>query len=381
MKIRRLIRILSLVLALALFVSLAQTYFFRNNKRDELRMDGFRLEDKDSLDVVVIGSSEVYADYSAAYAYDLQGYTSYPYAVASCPVTLWKAMVDEILSRQTPQLIVIEINGALYTKIRWLQNTAAMHYVLDRMPLSQTKIETVSALVREGKDGAETFYLPLIKYHSNWQNPSDLAAVYENVREQNKRGYALLRGVSTTTVIHEPEAALRNLKNDDKQRQMKDLAEQYLREFLEYCRDKELNVLFTNFPHQIEKIKGNELYANYMRSNTAVEIIEEYGFPVLNLERMTDEVGLDMKRDFYNTSHLNIYGQQKVTEYLARYIVENCGVTARTLSPAQQAEWEASAEYYRLYRDYAEELLEAGTDKTISETKKLIATLEKRKNS
>ena len=85
--IRRALRILSLILALLLFVSFAQTYLLRNNERDALRMDGFRMEEKNSLDVVILGSSEVYADFASAYAYELEGFTSYPYAVASCPVT------------------------------------------------------------------------------------------------------------------------------------------------------------------------------------------------------------------------------------------------------------------------------------------------------
>ena len=44
--IKRTLKVLSLVLAVALFISLAQEYFFRANKRDVVRMDGFHLEEK-----------------------------------------------------------------------------------------------------------------------------------------------------------------------------------------------------------------------------------------------------------------------------------------------------------------------------------------------
>ena len=379
--IRRALRILSLILALLLFVSFAQTYLLRNNERDALRMDGFRMEEKNSLDVVILGSSEVYADFASAYAYELEGFTSYPYAVASCPVTLWKTMTEDILATQSPQLIVVEINGALYMKLRWLYNNAAFHYVLDGMPLGENKTEALNTLLRDRNDEKETYILPILKYHSTWQDPADLAANLENVSGMRQRGHTLLRGVSTSTAIHEPEAALRKLKGNDRTSPLHAEAETYLREYLEYCREKGLNVLFTCFPHQIEKIKGNVLYANFMRTNTAEQIIAEYGFPFLNLEKLSKEIGLDYTTDFYNTSHLNIYGQKKVTEYLSRYLVEQCGVVPGDHGEAQKAAWEESAAWYDLYSEYAESLLQAGTARTLSETERTLRVLESRKSS
>jgi len=80
-------------------------------------MSGLYKEPKNSVDVVLLGASEAYIDYSAAYAYDLYGYTSYPYAWDAATGELYEAQVRELLRRQDPKWIVVEINGILYDDI------------------------------------------------------------------------------------------------------------------------------------------------------------------------------------------------------------------------------------------------------------------------
>ena len=101
-----------------------------------------------------------------------------------------------------------------------------------------------------------------------------------------------------------------------------------MREFLDFCREKDLPVLFTCFPHQINT-EDDEVYRDFRRSNTIGKIIGEYGFPFLNMETLSDEIGIDPEHDYYNRTHLNLYGQQKLTEYLARYIREELGLVPR----------------------------------------------------
>ena len=72
---RRTVKILSLVIALILFCGFSQMYLWRCNSHNELRLYGFRQEKEDSLDVVLLGASDIYA-YSAPLAYSLQGFTS-----------------------------------------------------------------------------------------------------------------------------------------------------------------------------------------------------------------------------------------------------------------------------------------------------------------
>lgn len=366
---------LSLLLAICCFISLSQTYLFRVNKRDTLRLDGFRMEEKDSLDVVFIGASEIYTAFSPALAYEQCGFTSFPYSVASCPVTLWQTMLEDVLDRQAPQLIVVEINGAVYENQKDLYSNPAMHYVLDGMPLSSNKIRSIDRFCNEDTDTKACFYFPIIKYHSNWGDPQEQMENYENVRQLRSRGYSLLRGVSTTTKIAPPEE-LWDVMDDRSERDLNPVAEQSLRAFLDFCRERELPVLFVRFPHRVPAEEGSRVYCDFQKANRAGRIVQEYGFEYLNLEYAAAEIGIDPERDFYNSNHLNIYGQQKTTAYFARLLADRYGITPRPQSEEQRTEWARSTEYYARYCAYADELIKAGSGRLIAETAGLINQLE-----
>ncbi len=368
---RRTVKILSLAAALVLFFSFSQMYFWRCNSHNELRLYGFRMEQKDSLDVVLLGASDIYA-YSAPLAYSLQGFTSYPYAVSACSVCFWKAMLEDILAHQNPQLIVVETGGACYDTLRELHNNGALHYIMDSMPF-RLKLQGIRPLLTEENDSAAAFLFPGLKYHSNWNDPEELKSIFLNVRLLQKQGHAILRGTYTSRFAIGLQAELRNLQDDRSERPLDREAEETLREFLDYCREKKLPVLFTCFPHQIT-IEDDEVYQDFMMANTIEKIVGEYGFPFLNMEYLSDEIGINPEQDYYNRTHLNLYGQQKLTEFLARYIREDVGIVPRAQDAEQARAWEESSDYYTRYCRYIEET-PTDPDALFSETYELMKEL------
>lgn len=67
------------IAALVIPVVLLILLFPVNDYDDSVRIRNFYLETPNSLDVVVMGSSEDYAGYSPVLAYEEYGFTSYPY--------------------------------------------------------------------------------------------------------------------------------------------------------------------------------------------------------------------------------------------------------------------------------------------------------------
>ena len=47
------------------------------------------------------------------------------------------------------------------------------------------------------------------------------------------------------------------------------------------------------------------------------------GYEYIDLTPLSDEIGLNWDTDFYNVSHTNIAGAEKITSYLSKYIMEN----------------------------------------------------------
>ena len=112
--ITRAIKITALLLIVVLFSLVLQSYVLVHYDGNRMRLDGYYLEEKNSLDVVFIGASDIYASFAPGLAYEKFGFTSYSYATASSTAGAAKTMLKEVMRTQNPQKIVIEVNAFLY---------------------------------------------------------------------------------------------------------------------------------------------------------------------------------------------------------------------------------------------------------------------------
>ena len=355
---RRVFKWLSFILALALFIGFGQKYVFRNMDEDQRRIEGFYMEKPDSLDVVFLGSSEVFADFSAAQAYQEFGFTSYPYATNANPVTLWKYELKEIIDRQHPKLIVVETNGALYGKKRLFRETS-LRRIVDNMPESPTRKSMISDM---GKDERLSYYLPMLKYHNVWENPQLMIAGTVNTLSLHLRGNAYLKGIKTNTIQIKGNE-LYDIHSDVGGRDLSDAADEALRDFLEYCRQEKIeNIVFARFPHRVTQ--AEESCDRFLRNKTAAKIIKSYGFDYVDLDMCEDEIGLDMADDFYNDEHLNVHGMKKMTSWFGRYLIDHYAVKPQTQSDENALSWGRSVAYTEAFYDYYDELIKG--DRTVS---------------
>ena len=92
-------------------------------------------------------------------------------------------------------------------------------------------------------------------------------------------------------------------------------------------------------------------YERVKRSNKAAEIVKEFGYDYINLERDWRKAGIDYNKDFYNYDHLNIYGTVKLTDYLGGIVQNKYGIKRHALSGAQKESWDKAAKTFgKLYR-------------------------------
>lgn len=358
--IKRALKIISLLLVVVLCTALLQEYLLCHSDHNRERIKGFYLEDRDSLDVVIIGASEVYSGFSSVYAYKRFGFTSYPFATQSNIISSYKSQLKEVIDRQHPRLIVIEINGALYrSEKRFLDNEANFRNYIDNIPMNMNKISTI-------QDYAPSepleYYLPIVKFHSVWNDfPAGLKWNLSIINDQ-LRGYNLLKGVKNKTNVYKPKEKFYNnsVKNNNEREKLSPRSEEYLRDLLEYCRSEDLNnVVFARFPH----VLIGQSMPRFKRSNTAGDIIKEYGYDYLNCEKNFDETGLDVNVDFYNSDHMNIYGQQKFTEYFGKLLTDRYGITKSDLNNAQKEKWDKCVRYYDAYYKYSDTMIKDGNNK------------------
>lgn len=368
----RALKLLVLAVIICLCIGILQKYFFVFFSDVKVRMDGFYLEDENSLDVVFVGSSELYNDFSPGLAYGEYGFTSYALGTPEGSAALWKAQLKEVLRYQDPQFIVIEINAALFDNDQQLYKDATLRHFLDNTPLSRNKITTVNALPLE--DEIISYYIPFIKYHGS----ADIGSAWLSAKtelQMELRGYSLLKGIYTNPKAVNPDQKLIDVTNDDTTLELQPESERYLRELLDYCREEGMdNVIFARFPH---RINSEEKYARFQRCNRAEQIVREYGFPFVNLEGKSEELGLSLYSDYYDNDHLNIAGQQKFTRYFSKFLMEHYDLRPGELTAEQEAAWNESYRYTLRFYDYVENYpVDPQVDTYLFETYDLLAELD-----
>ena len=342
----RTIKIISFCLTVACALWFLQNFVLCHIDHNKLRIDGFYLEDKNSIDVVFTGASELYTGFSPGLAYEEYGFTSYPYATASVTAGASITQVKEIVRTQNPKLIVIEINPFLYPDDRNDTNEGSIRKYIDPVPLNENKIEYIKGLATE--DEAE-YYFPLIKYHSSWSEYPGGVKFLGALIGQHFRGYTLLKGYKSNTGTCEPDDSYLNKKlaEDNSESELYKNSEEQLRELLSFLNENEIhNVVFFRAPHLVRQ---ND-YDGFCKSNRAGRIIEEYGFDFINFER--DPYTMDYPPEwYYNVQHLNVYGSEDFTKYFGHILKERYHIQDTVLTEIQKAHWnEAVAYYHQFYR-------------------------------
>ncbi|WP_405357888.1 hypothetical protein [Ruminococcus sp.] len=379
--ITRSLKLISFGLAVVLSTFFLQSFLLKRIDNNTMRMEAFYLEEKNTVDAVLIGASDVYAGYAAPYAYEKYGYTSYPYATQASPSNIVLPQIKEVLKYQNPKMVIVEINAFLY-KDNELPNEASARMFADNVPRDDIWRDYLKDAIPEDKQ--LEYYLPIIKYHSSWNEyPWKLKYLTAEIGLK-KNGYSLFRGYKTVANEFHPDSKVYNdqLKDNDKTLPLAVNGERYLRQTLEYLKENNItNVMFMRFPH----IVNDAAYSRFKRCNEAGKIIESYGYDFVNLERYGDAANIDVNKDYYNWDHLNVYGSEKVTDYIANMLQTKYGITKTELTEKQTAEWNDSVNYYHMIYNYCQEMIKrrlelgktgnGGT--TVSEDEKSISTIER----
>ena len=147
---KRALRAVIFLLVAALLYGVLTDVLSVNNPADQRHIRGFYLEPKNSLDVVLIGASELYTGYCAPRVWKTCGFTSYPLSVSSAPACLYRSMLAEALRRQKPKVVVVEVNAFLYD-FNEKDTKIGLHKWIDNIPLSANKLSTIRELVPGGQ--------------------------------------------------------------------------------------------------------------------------------------------------------------------------------------------------------------------------------------
>jgi len=367
----RTLKALALLVPVIVFVFVSQYYvlFLSNHGIESMRQ--FYKEEPDSLDVVLIGASEVYAGFSPLYAYQEYGLTSYLYSYPTDPCSVYLHQIKEVIRTQHPQYIFVEMQGFLGEDLKDSTETDLIN-MIENIPLSRHKLELLSQVSPRKRLGV---LMPFVKYHGQWSAPIEKIQENLDFRIVASRGRSMLKGESTETGTDG------NFSNEDwyEDYSIVELAEpsrKNLENLLDYFDENEIdNIIFVRFPH---KLVSDNQYRRFHKTNHAQQIIEERGYTMVDLEHDNGDVSFDVMYDFYDREHLNHYGRIKLTDYLCTLLTDEYGLEPREQTDENRAHWDKVALYAQAMDEAINERMDAGQDVELYESTTLLNELDAR---
>lgn len=294
---------------LFLAILLPVSYMVRTNGDVKDRFAGFYAEKKDSLDIVIIGSSPVFPYYAAPKLWGETGIAMYPLSTNVQRPAAMRYLAEEAEKTQSPALYIFEMRMYTMEEAGLMENMAYTRGVTDNLRYSPQRIRTIRGLVPEDDgEGRLSYYIDIMKYHTNWKMlalPSEWANMFYHHKHPLK-GYTFRDEVGP-----QPMPACGGAKGV---LAMPEEQEAYLLDLLAYLKAKGQEALFIVSPYG-ESMKEQQMF-NYMAG-----IVEESGYAFLNLNDYYDEIGIVFEEDFADYgSHTNAVGAEKCTEFLKNYL-------------------------------------------------------------
>lgn len=328
---KKVIKAIAFILGLCLILAAAQHVFVYDDFRIYQSVGGFYAEEKNKLDAVYVGASNVYAFFQPAVAWNEHGIAVYTLSTPSMLIPAVKNYLIEARKTQPDALYIINLNNCRNART---VNEARLHYVSDYMKFSLNKVDMIEKMVdyTEFSDTEKLeFYFPFIRYHSNWE---------ELTAEHFTRKLNGMKGSSYYSLfIKTREDITKACTESDKRRAIPENVEAELDDLLDYCEKEQVNVLFAIVPQGLENVKHGEIL------NSVADKVTERGFTLLNLLHSFDELSLDKTKDFYDHEHTNVHGSIKFTHYLSKYLIENYGFEDKR-GIEEYADWDQGAKDY-----------------------------------
>lgn len=293
-----------------------------------IKVGGFENEPENSFNLIGVGSSHMYCTLSPVYLYERTGVRSYVYATQQQPPIASYYYIKNAFKRQNPDVIILE--GLMFVYDNTNISEGVAHDAIDPFPMSLNKIKMIYEMNQEDKK--ENYYFNLLKYHTRWKElrSSDFSFDYRNHTDPF-HGYVFLTESS--------ENHLTEISSYDD---------------VEYLTTMGSNLEILMRIKQLVEENGSKLLVllaptlmdDQIKSGfkTLHNFAKENNIDILDLNTVYNELGMDGMIDYYDSGHLNVYGAEKVTDYLANYIQKNYNITYRDVDDYSQ--WESDIEFY-----------------------------------
>lgn len=269
-------------------------------------------EESTSHQVLFVGDCEVYENFSPVTLWTEYGITSY--IRGSAQQLIWQSyyLLEEMLRAETPEVVVFNV---LSVKYDTPQNEAYNRMSIDGMKWSSSKWGAIQASKTE-EEQAITYLLPLLRYHSRWNELSREDITYMFRRDRiGHNGYLMQTGVRPVTSMP----------------QITPLEDYTISPICMAYLDK-MRLLCEDYGVELVLIKAPSIYPIWYEEWDAqiAAYADTHGLAYYNLYDLSEEIGIDWELDTYDAGlHLNVWGAEKLSRYFGRLLRETHGVASK----------------------------------------------------
>ncbi|MCC8066310.1 MAG: hypothetical protein LIO94_04320, partial [Clostridiales bacterium] len=120
--------------------------------------------EKDTVDVLFMGTSHVYSAIDPMYIYENSGITSYAISAGAMRFDLTYTVLQEALKTQSPSVLFLDMSAVHYKE---QVEEERIHPILDQLPWSLDKLDFILNSGNEDLTVLDALF-PLFRYHSRW---------------------------------------------------------------------------------------------------------------------------------------------------------------------------------------------------------------------
>lgn len=296
-----------LVVFVLLFVQVNNVLKFKHED-GIVQMEQFYKQQENSIDVLCMGSSHVFANIDPEILEKDYGISAYDLAGSMQPMWNTYYYLEEALKYQKPSLIVLDVfrltEGFAYSKeSKVVKNTYGMK-------LSVEKIRSIKESV-ENEDDTLRHVLGFETYHNRYYELTENDFKGGIKKDASYKGYY---GLEEVQAQKRPDVSgiADTLPIEEK-------SKEYFLKILTLAEKENIPVLLINAPYcvtQDDKRVFNEL-DNLLTEGVPGQVA------YLNFNELYDQMELDFATDFADSEHLNKEGAAKFNAYLGQYLSEN----------------------------------------------------------
>ncbi|WP_406544301.1 hypothetical protein [Pseudobutyrivibrio sp.] len=294
------------------------------------RYNQFYNMEKNTVDVIFLGSSVVANAMSPQEIYDDYGIRSYNLASSGQSIFFNYYWLKEALKYQSPKVVVLDSKFIFSVYPDSAVNTTEGTYreCANSMKWSPNKVEMINELCKNDPSQDKlSYYLTNLRYHTRWAEIQDIDMNAELTSQDELKGQSIITNLgdagydvfvsSDTSIKADPVP----------------LMEEYLTKIVDLCKENNIQLVLVTYP---------DITMTDAVNNRMVYYSEAYGVPYYNFCSVEHyyEIGAQLPKENV-IEHENIWGAIKMSQYMGGILQKDFGV-----QPVQDEQWSSTSYYY-----------------------------------